>query len=164
MQAADVELFVAPNIADASRGDALRRLVHALGTDALTFLDLLRGMEGCLVTTDDALRARGVLLLAEAVAGYTNGGAGFGVGGADDTGGRPLPAAAAALLAQYFTSKLDDFAVIRAALMGCTALLRATAVSDSSSTTTSSSSSPRLEDASRRKRLTFLMHTQKLRS
>jgi hypothetical protein len=30
---------------------------------------------------------------------------------------RPLPAAASELLAQYFTSKLDDFAVIRAALM-----------------------------------------------
>jgi len=30
-------------------------------------------MEGCLVTTDDARRARGVLLLAEAVAGYTTG-------------------------------------------------------------------------------------------
>jgi len=51
------------------RGDALRRVVALLSSDALTFLDLLRGMEGCLVTTDDAKRARGVLLLAEAVAG-----------------------------------------------------------------------------------------------
>jgi DNA repair/transcription protein MET18/MMS19 len=126
IQAADVELFVAPdsNVADAARGDALRRLVAKLGTDALSFLDLLRGMEGCLVTTDDARRARGVLLLAEAVAGYTND------ADAGTAGGCPLPAAAATLLAQYFTSKLDDFAVIRAALMGCTALLRATAVAD----------------------------------
>jgi hypothetical protein len=40
-----VELFVASdrNITDASRGDALHRLVAALGTDALTFLELLRG-------------------------------------------------------------------------------------------------------------------------
>mmetsp|Transcript_35602 Transcript_35602/g.87585 ORF Transcript_35602/g.87585 Transcript_35602/m.87585 type:complete len:101 (+) Transcript_35602:23-325(+) len=78
--AADVELFVASDrlITDASRGDALRRIVTVLSAGELSFLELLRGMEGCLVTTDDARRARGVLLLAEAVAGYANGGGGGG--------------------------------------------------------------------------------------
>ena len=37
---------------------------------------------------------------------------------------------AASLLSQYFASKLEDFAVLRAALAGCTALLRATATID----------------------------------
>ena len=69
---ADVETFTSPDraIPDASRADALRRLVALLGADSITFLDLLRGMEACLVTTEDSRRARGVLLLAETVAGY----------------------------------------------------------------------------------------------
>lgn len=118
---ADVETFTSPDraIPDASRADALRRLVALLGADSITFLDLLRGMEACLVTTEDSRRARGVLLLAEAVAGYVA-----------PPASRPLPAGAASLLAQYFASKLDDFAVIRAALMGCATLLRADAAHD----------------------------------
>ena len=130
------------NVPDASRGDALRRIVGRLvGTEEekqLTVLELLRGMDGCLVTTDDARRARGNLLLAEAVAGYINTTAD---NGTTTSTNRPLPAAAASLLAQYFTSKLDDFAVIRAALMGCTALLRATAAADSTPGDSPSSSS-----------------------
>ena len=65
-----------------------------------------------------------MLLLAECVAGYA---------GDDETvagGARPLPGGAASLLSQYFASKLEDFAVLRAALAGCTALLRATATVD----------------------------------
>lgn len=118
---ADVETFTSPDraIPDASRADALRRLVALLGADSITFLDLLRGMEACLVTTEDSRRARGVLLLAETVAGYVA-----------PPASRPLPAGAASLLAQYFSSKLDDFAVIRAALMGCATLLRADAAHD----------------------------------
>ena len=109
-------------MADETRAEALGKIVSELRAGGLTFLDLLRGMESCLVTTEDSRRARGVLLLAEAIAGYT-----APDGGAEPPAARALPTTAAALLTQYFTSKLDDFAVIRAALMGCTALLRATA-------------------------------------
>ena len=123
---ADVEAYVSVDraVSDEVRSDAAGRIVQLLVTGALTFLDLLRGMETCLVTTDDARRARGVLLLAETVAGYA---------GDDETvgaGARPLPGGAASLLSQYFASKLEDFAVLRAALAGCIALLRATATVD----------------------------------
>ena len=122
--AADVETYVsvdrASAVSDEDRDEAAGRIVQLLVSGALTFLDLLRGMETCLVTTDEPRRARGVLLLAECVAGYA---------GDDETvagGARPLPGGAASLLSQYFASKLEDFAVLRAALAGCTALLRAT--------------------------------------
>ena len=119
-----VDVFTSPdrNTPEADRARALGAIAALLDAGSVTFLDLLRGMESCLVTTDDARRARGVLLLAEAVAGY----------GAR-TGGRAraLPAPAAELLAQFFASKLEDFAVIRAALMGCTSLLNARASSSS---------------------------------
>ena len=126
--AADVETYVsvdrASAVSDEDRDEAAGRIVQLLVSGALTFLDLLRGMETCLVTTDEPRRARGVLLLAECVAGYA---------GDDETvagGARPLPGGAASLLSQYFASKLEDFAVLRAALAGCTALLRATATVD----------------------------------
>ena len=126
--AADVETYVsvdrASAVSDEDRDEAAGRIVQLLVSGALTFLDLLRGMETCLVTTDEPRRARGVLLLAECVAGYA---------GDDETvagGARPLPGGAASLLSQYFASKLEDFAVLRAALAGCTALLRATATID----------------------------------
>ena len=90
---ADVEAYVSVDraVSDEVRSDAAGRIVQLLVTGALTFLDLLRGMETCLVTTDDARRARGVLLLAETVAGYA---------GDDETvgaGARPLPGGAASL-------------------------------------------------------------------
>ena len=113
-----VDVFTSPdrNTPEADRARALAAIAALLDAGSVTFLDLLRGMESCLVTTDDARRARGVLLLAEAVAGY----------GARAGGPRAsLPAPAAELLAQFFASKLEDFAVIRAALAGCTSLLNA---------------------------------------
>jgi DNA repair/transcription protein MET18/MMS19 len=113
-----VDVFTSPdrNTPEADRARALGAIAALLDAGSVTFLDLLRGMESCLVTTDDARRARGVLLLAEAVAGY----------GARAGGPRAsLPAPAAELLAQFFASKLEDFAVIRAALAGCTSLLNA---------------------------------------
>lgn len=119
-----VDVFTSPdrNTPEADRARALGAIAALLDAGSVTFLDLLRGMESCLVTTDDARRARGVLLLAEAVAGY----------GARTGGPRAsLPAPAAELLAQFFASKLEDFAVIRAALMGCTSLLNARASSSS---------------------------------
>ena len=119
-----VDVFTSPdrNTPEADRARALCAIAALLDAGSVTFLDLLRGMESCLVTTDDARRARGVLLLAEAVAGY----------GARTGGPRAsLPAPAAELLAQFFASKLEDFAVIRAALMGCTSLLNARASSSS---------------------------------
>ena len=118
-----MDVFTSPdrNTPEADRTRALGAIAALLDAGSVTFLDLLRGMESCLVTTDDARRARGVLLLAEAVAGY----------GARAGGPRAsLPAPAAELLAQFFASKLEDFAVIRAALMGCTSLLNARASSD----------------------------------
>ena len=114
--AQDVDVFTSPDwtTPEAARSKSLGAIVERLNAGSFTFLDLLRGMESCLVTTDDAKRARGVLLLAEAVAGYRG-----------SPGGPPasLPSAAAELLSQFFASKLEDFAVVRAALMGCTSLL-----------------------------------------
>ena len=67
-----VDVFTSPdrNTPEADRARALGAIAALLDAGSVTFLDLLRGMESCLVTTDDARRARGVLLLAEAVAGY----------------------------------------------------------------------------------------------
>ena len=79
----------------------------------ITFLDLLRGMEACLVTTEDS-RAR-VLLLAETVAGYV--------------APRVATSPPARRLLRVLLFKLDDFAVIRAALI-CATLLRADAAHD----------------------------------
>ena len=118
----DLSTFVSPDrhVPDAARVEARTRLAALLGSGRLTFLALLRGMEACLVTTDDAVRARGVLLLAELV-----------VRPAPLSPPPPaLPASAAPLLAQFFVSKLEDFAAIRAALAGCAALLTADAVDD----------------------------------
>jgi len=118
----DVSTFVSPDrhVPDAARVEARTRLAALLGSGRLTFLALLRGMEACLVTTDDAVRARGVLLLAELVARPAH----------PSSPPPALPASAAPLLAQFFVSKLDDFAAIRAALAGCAALLTADAVDD----------------------------------
>ncbi len=118
----DVSTFVSPDrhVPDAARVEARTRLAALLGSGRLTFLALLRGMEACLVTTDDAVRARGVLLLAELVARPAR----------SSSPPPALPASAAPLLAQFFVSKLEDFAAIRAALAGCAALLTADAVDD----------------------------------
>jgi DNA repair/transcription protein MET18/MMS19 len=117
--AQDVDVFTSPdrNTTEAARQKGLGAIVAMLNAGELQFLDLLRSMESCLVTTDDARRARGVLLLAEAVTQY-----GVSPAGAPK---RAMPKPAAELLAQFFASKLEDFAVIRAALMGCTFLLNA---------------------------------------
>ena len=61
-----VDVFTSPdrNTPEADRARALGAIAALLDAGSVTFLDLLRGMESCLVTTDDARRARGVLLLA----------------------------------------------------------------------------------------------------
>ena len=70
--AQDVDVFTSPDryTTEAARQKGLGAIVAMLNAGELQFLDLLRSMESCLVTTDDARRARGVLLLAEAVTQY----------------------------------------------------------------------------------------------
>ena len=57
--AQDVDVFTSPdrNTTEAARQKGLGAIVAMLNAGELQFLDLLRSMESCLVTTDDARRS-----------------------------------------------------------------------------------------------------------
>ncbi|KAL6006074.1 hypothetical protein ACLOJK_040119, partial [Asimina triloba] len=94
-----------PLSSDASL-DAITALVKK---DILTIEELVRGMELYLTTSDNVLRARGILLLAELVTRLIL---------------KPLDNATIHSLIGFFTSRLADWQALRGALIGCLALLR----------------------------------------
>ncbi|GAB2269368.1 hypothetical protein Dimus_004288 [Dionaea muscipula] len=86
--------------------DAVATLVQ---NDVFTMEELAREMEMYLTTTDNILRARGILFLAEVLAALAS---------------KPLDTATIHSLIGFFSERLSDWRALRGALVGCLALIR----------------------------------------
>ncbi|WOL14626.1 MMS19 nucleotide excision repair protein [Canna indica] len=86
--------------------DAIAALVK---NDLLTLEALVREMEQYLTTSDNVLRARGLLLLAEVLNRLLD---------------KPLDSSTVSTLAEFFIAKLEDWQTLHGALIGCLALLK----------------------------------------
>ncbi|XP_061359137.1 MMS19 nucleotide excision repair protein homolog isoform X2 [Gastrolobium bilobum] len=78
-------------------------------TDALTLEALVRELDMYLTTTDNVIRARGILLLAEVLTRIES---------------KPLASATIHSLVGFFKDRLADWRAVRGALVGCLALIR----------------------------------------
>ncbi|KAL8230328.1 hypothetical protein R6Q57_000106 [Mikania cordata] len=94
-----------PSLQDASL-DALAKL---LMNDMITMELLVREMEMYLTTTDNIIRARGILLLAELLTRISS---------------KPLENNTVHSLIGFFADRLSDWRALRGALVGCLALMR----------------------------------------
>ncbi|CAA7035212.1 unnamed protein product [Microthlaspi erraticum] len=104
-----LETFVDITRSPAQQADSLKAIAASLEKDCLSMNELVIEMEMYLTTTDDVVRARGVLLLAEIL---------------NDLKAKPLDNAVVHSLIGFFSQKLEDWRTIRGALVGCLALMR----------------------------------------
>ncbi|KAL1188270.1 MMS19 nucleotide excision repair-like protein [Cardamine amara subsp. amara] len=104
-----LETFVDITRSPTQQDDSLRRIASSLENDTLSINQLVREMEMYLTTTDDVVRARGILLLAEILNSLKQ---------------KPLDNAIVHSLIGFFTEKLADWRAVRGALVGCLALLK----------------------------------------
>uniref|UniRef100_A0A1J3E954 MMS19 nucleotide excision repair protein n=1 Tax=Noccaea caerulescens TaxID=107243 RepID=A0A1J3E954_NOCCA len=104
-----LETFVDITRSPAQQADSLKAIASSLEKDCLSMNELVIEMEMYLTTTDDVVRARGVLLLAEIL---------------NDLKAKPLDNAVVHSLIGFFAEKLEDWRTMRGALVGCLALLR----------------------------------------
>ncbi|XP_010534209.1 PREDICTED: MMS19 nucleotide excision repair protein homolog isoform X2 [Tarenaya hassleriana] len=103
-----LETFVDVARSPTQQAASLEALVSAVEKNALSMQELVREMELYLTTTDNVVRARGILLLAE-VLKYLE--------------AKPLEGAVIHSLIGFFTERLADWRALRGALVGCLALL-----------------------------------------
>ncbi|KAH1219369.1 MMS19 nucleotide excision repair [Glycine max] len=103
---------------------SLNAIASLVNTDALTLEALIRELEMYLTTTDNVVRARGILLLAEVMTHIES---------------KPLNSATIHSLVGFFKDRLADWRAVRGALVGCLALIRRKSVvgmvTDSDATT-----------------------------
>lgn len=104
-----IETFVDSSRPPTQQAASLDTIFALLKNDLLTIEQLVRDMEMYLTTTDHALRARGILLLAELLTHLIS---------------KPLDDTTIHSLIGFFTSRLADWQGLRGALIGCLALLR----------------------------------------
>ncbi|OMO70965.1 Armadillo-like helical, partial [Corchorus capsularis] len=104
-----IESFVDTSRSPAQQAASLNAVASLLKNNLLTMEKLVREMEGYLTTTDDVIRARGILLLGEVLGHLAS---------------KPLDAAAVHSLIGFFTDRLADWRALRGAVIGCLALLR----------------------------------------
>ncbi|CAK7356761.1 unnamed protein product [Dovyalis caffra] len=88
---------------------SLDAIVSLVKNDVVTISSLVREMEMYLTTTDNIIRARGILLLGEALECLSS---------------KPLDAATIHILVAFFKERLADWRALRGALVGCLALVR----------------------------------------
>ncbi|XP_065637191.1 MMS19 nucleotide excision repair protein homolog isoform X3 [Quercus suber] len=88
---------------------SLDKIASLVKNDVLTMEGLVREMQMYLTTTDNIVRARGILLLAEVLTCLAT---------------KPLDNATLHSLIGFFTDRLADWKALRGALVGCLALMR----------------------------------------
>lgn len=84
-------------------------IVSFVKNDVVTISSLVREMEMYLTTTDSIIRARGILLLGEALKCLSS---------------KPLDAATIHSMMSFFKERLADWRALRGALVGCLALVK----------------------------------------
>ncbi|KAK9690173.1 hypothetical protein RND81_09G109300 [Saponaria officinalis] len=104
-----IETYVNSSISPAQQNVSVKSIASLLKNDVITMEFLVRDMELYLTTTDDILRARGLLLLAEVLGLLQL---------------KHLDDVTIHTLAVFFTERLTDWRALRGALMGCLALVR----------------------------------------
>ncbi|CAH2044832.1 unnamed protein product [Thlaspi arvense] len=108
-----LETFVDITRSPTQQADSLKAIASSLEKDSLSMNELVVEMDMYLTTTDNVVRARGILLLAEIL---------------DYLKAKPLDNAIVHSLIGFFTVKLADWRTIRGALVGCLALIKRTDV------------------------------------
>ncbi|KVI05926.1 Armadillo-like helical [Cynara cardunculus var. scolymus] len=93
----------------AQQDASLDAIAKLLLNDIITLESLVREMEMYLTTTDNIIRARGILLLAELLTRISS---------------KPLDNTTIHSLIGFFAEKLSDWRALRGALVGCLALMR----------------------------------------
>ncbi|XP_058074156.1 MMS19 nucleotide excision repair protein homolog isoform X3 [Magnolia sinica] len=104
-----VETFVDSSRPSNQQDASLDVITALVKNDTLMIEELVREMEMYLTTSDNVLRARGILLLAELLTRLIS---------------KPLDNATIHSLIGFFTSRLADWQALRGALIGCLALVR----------------------------------------
>lgn len=104
-----IESFVDSSRSPTQQAASLDTIASLVKNDVLTMEGLVREMEMYLTTTDNIIRARGILLLAEVLTCL---------------GTKPLTNATLHSLIGFFTDRLADWKALRGALVGCLALMR----------------------------------------
>ncbi|CAJ1955318.1 unnamed protein product [Sphenostylis stenocarpa] len=88
---------------------SLNAIVSLVKTDVLPLRALVTKLEMYLTATDDDIRGRGILLLAEVITRIES---------------KPLDSATIHILVGFFKDRLADWRAVRGALVGCLALIR----------------------------------------
>ncbi|KAJ8773454.1 hypothetical protein K2173_004284 [Erythroxylum novogranatense] len=104
-----IESFVDSSRSQAQQAASLDAIVHLVKNDALFIGHLVKEMEMYLTTTDNIIRARGILLLGEVLTRLSS---------------KPLDMANIHSLIRFFTERLADWRALRGAVVGCLALMR----------------------------------------
>ncbi|XP_022723670.1 MMS19 nucleotide excision repair protein homolog isoform X2 [Durio zibethinus] len=104
-----IESFVDSSHSPGQQAASLEAIASLLKNDQLTIETLVREMEGYLTTTDNIIRARGILLLGEVLVHLAS---------------KPLDDAPIHSLIGFFMDRLADWRALRGALVGCLALMR----------------------------------------
>eukprot|EP01018_Ginkgo_biloba_P001984 Gb_13638 [translate_table: standard] len=104
-----LEAFVNPDKPAQEQGACLDAITSLTVGGQLTIQVVVSDMEMYLTTTDNAVRARGILLLAEILTCLRT---------------KPLDDSSIHSLATFYTSRLADWQALRGAVIGCLALLR----------------------------------------
>ncbi|XWS18947.1 hypothetical protein CRYUN_Cryun32bG0088600 [Craigia yunnanensis] len=103
-----IESFVDSSHSPSQQDASLEAIASLLKNNQLTIETLVREMEGYLTTTDNIIRARGILLLGEVLVHLAS---------------KPLDDAAIHSLIGFFTDRLADWRALRGVLVGCLALM-----------------------------------------
>ncbi|KAL5576917.1 hypothetical protein UlMin_018616 [Ulmus minor] len=104
-----IESFVDTSRSPAQQAASLDAITSLVKNKMLTIEKLVREMEMYLTSTDNVIRARGILLLAELLTSLSS---------------KPLDDVTIHSLIGFFTDRLADWRALRGALVGCLALLR----------------------------------------
>ncbi|GKV36613.1 hypothetical protein SLEP1_g44724 [Rubroshorea leprosula] len=104
-----IETFVDPSHSVTQQVASVSTIASLIKNDKLTLEKLVREMEMYLTTTDNTIRARGILLLGEVLAHLAS---------------KPLDDSTIHSLIGFFADRLADWMALRGALVGCLALLR----------------------------------------
>ncbi|MED6137552.1 hypothetical protein PIB30_066031 [Stylosanthes scabra] len=104
-----IESFVDSSSTPAQQAASLDAVGGLVKTDSLTLEALVRELQMYLTTTDNVIRARGILLLGEVLKRIES---------------KPLGSANIHTLVVFFKDRMADWRALRGALIGCLALIR----------------------------------------
>ncbi|CAL0322063.1 unnamed protein product [Lupinus luteus] len=104
-----IESHVNSSATTADQAASLDAIGFLVKTDALTIESLVKELEMYLTTTDDIVRARGILLLSEVLTRIES---------------KPLSSVTIHSLVEFFKDRLADWKALRGSLVGCLALIR----------------------------------------